>query len=91
MSIATVTLSSQGQVVIPQEIRDALRWEAGTQLRLVSSPSGLTIQAMPHKAGRRLEDLIGMLKHEGPPLSTEDLCKPVDDSADWEVSERRSR
>lgn len=91
MSTVTVTLSSQGQVVIPKEIRDALRWEAGTQLRLVSSASGLTIQAMPHKSGRRLEDLIGMLKHEGPPLSTENLCAPVDNTADWDTSERRSR
>jgi hypothetical protein len=32
-----------------------------------------------------------MLKHDGPPLSTEDLCKPVDYGTDWEASEKRSR
>jgi AbrB family looped-hinge helix DNA binding protein len=91
MTIATITLSSKGQVVIPKEIRDELHWEAGAQLALVSSASGVTIKAMPQKAGRRLEDLIGMLKHDGPPLSTDDFCKPVDYRADWEVSETRSR
>ena len=78
MTIATVTLSSKGQVVIPKEIRDELHWDAGTELTLVSSASGVTIKAMPKKTGRNLADLIGMLKHDGPPLATEELCRPVE-------------
>jgi AbrB family looped-hinge helix DNA binding protein len=91
MSIASITLSSKGQVVIPKEIRDELHWETGTELSLVSSASGVTLKAVPKKTGRNLADLIGMLKHEGPPISTEELCRPVDYSADWQASERRSR
>lgn len=91
MSVAIITLSSKGQVVIPKEIRDELHWDAGTQITLVSSASGVTLKAVPKKTGRRLEDLIGMLKHDGPPLSTEDLCKPVDYSKDREAFEKRSR
>lgn len=91
MSFATITLSSKGQVVIPKEIRDELHWEAGTELTLVSSASGVTLKAIPKKTGRNFADLIGMLKHGGPPLSTEELCRPVDYSADWEASEKRSR
>ena len=78
MTIATITLSSKGQVVIPKEIRDELHWDAGTELTLVSNASGVTIKAMPKKTGRNLADLIGMLKHDGPPLATEELCRPVD-------------
>ncbi|MBK7423058.1 MAG: AbrB/MazE/SpoVT family DNA-binding domain-containing protein [Propionivibrio sp.] len=91
MSITTLTLSSKGQVVIPKEIRDELHWSAGTRITLVSSASGVTLKTAPKKTSRRLEDLIGMLKHDGPPLSTEDLCKPVDYSADWEASVKRIR
>jgi AbrB family looped-hinge helix DNA binding protein len=91
MTVATITLSSKGQVVIPKEIREELHWEAGIQLSLISTPFGVTIKAMPKKTGRRLEDLIGMLKHEGPPFSTDDLCKPVDYRADGEASEALSR
>ncbi|NEV64411.1 AbrB/MazE/SpoVT family DNA-binding domain-containing protein [Thiorhodococcus minor] len=91
MTTATITLSSKGQLVIPKEIRDALQWEAGAQLTLVATASGVTIQAAPHRTGRRLDDLIGMLKHDGPPLADDDLCRPVDDAADWEASEQRSR
>lgn len=78
MSSTTITLSSKGQVVIPKEIRDELHWEAGTELTLISSASGVTLKASPRKSGRNLADLIGMLKHDGPPLSTEALCKPVE-------------
>lgn len=78
MAIATITLSSKGQVVIPKEIREELHWNAGTELTLVSNASGVTIKAMPKKTGRNLADLIGMLKHDGPPLATEALCRPVE-------------
>jgi AbrB family looped-hinge helix DNA binding protein len=91
MSVATITLSSKGQVVIPKEIRDELHWRAGTQITLISSASGVTLKAVPKKTGRRFEDLIGMLRYDGPPLSIEELCKPVDYSADSDVSEKRSR
>lgn len=78
MSTATITLSSKGQVVIPKEIRDELHWEAGTELTLIANGSGVTLKAVPKKSGRNLSDLIGMLKHDGPALSTEALCQPVD-------------
>jgi len=88
MSIVTITLSSKGQVVIPKAIRDELHWHAGTQITLVTTASGVTLKAVPKKTGRKFEDLIGMLKHEGQPLSTEELCKPVDYSADWEAGKK---
>ena len=78
MTIATITLSSKGQIVIPKEIRDELHWEPGTELTLVFCASGITLKARPKKTGRNLADLIGMLKHDGPPVSTEELCKSVE-------------
>lgn len=91
MSVTTITLSSKGQVVIPKEIRDELHWVAGTQLTLVANDSGVTLRVTPKKTGRNLADLIGMLRHNGPPLSTEELCAPVDYSIDGETPARRSR
>lgn len=91
MTTATITLSSKGQVVIPKEIRDELHWDAGTQIALVSSASGVTLKAVPKKTGRRFADLIGLLEHQGAPLSMEELCKPVDYSAEGEASAGNSR
>ncbi|THF56244.1 AbrB/MazE/SpoVT family DNA-binding domain-containing protein [Pseudothauera rhizosphaerae] len=91
MPTATTTLSSKGQIVIPKEIREALHWEAGTQLTLVSSASGVTLKAIPKKTGRRFADLIGSLKHDGPPLSTEALCQPVEYGADEDMVKGQAR
>lgn len=91
MANAIITLSSKGQVVIPKEIRDELHWDAGTQIALVSSASGVTLKAVPNKTGRKFADLIGLLKHEGAPLSIDELCKPVDYSTDGDASGSNSR
>ncbi len=91
MSVATIKLSSKGQIVIPKEIRDELHWQAGTQLTLVSSLSGVTLKAATKKSGSNLGDLIGMLRHDGPSIPIEALCSPVDYSADWEASEKRGQ
>lgn len=91
MTTATITLSSKGQVVIPKEIREELHWDAGTQITLVSSASGVTLKAVPKKTGRKFADLIGLLKHEGPPLPIDDLCKPVDYSEDENAAGGRGR
>jgi len=91
MSVVTIKLSSKGQIVIPKEIRDELHWEAGTQLSLVATGSGVSLKAISAKTGRNLGALIGMLKHDGSPISIEELCKPVDVRADWEKSEQRNK
>jgi AbrB family looped-hinge helix DNA binding protein len=78
MTTATITLSSKGQVVIPKEIRDELHWEAGTQINLISNASGVTLKAVPKKTGRKLADLIGLFRREGPTLPVEELCQSVD-------------
>ncbi len=87
----TTKLSSKGQIVIPKEIRDELHWEAGTELTLVATGSGVSLKAISAKTGRNLGDLIGLLKHEGVAITIEELCKPVDVRADWEQSEQRNK
>jgi len=91
MSITTITLSRKGQVVIPKEIRDAFHWEAGHELTIETTESGVLLKSKPTSKKLRLEDLRGFLKYDGPPISTEELCKPVEYGADWEESEKRSR
>lgn len=91
MTTVTTTLSSKGQIVIPKEIRDALHWEAGTRLTLVPGASGVTLRAVPKETGRSFADLIGSLKHDGPPLSTEVLCQPVEYGADEDMAKGRDR
>jgi bifunctional DNA-binding transcriptional regulator/antitoxin component of YhaV-PrlF toxin-antitoxin module len=87
MTSATATLSSTGQVLIPQAIRETLHWDAGIELTLTATGQGVMLEAKPQHRGKRLEDLIGMLQHDGPPVPIEALCRPVDYTADWKEPE----
>lgn len=89
--MSTVALSTKDQVVIPKKIRDALHWEVGAELTLTTVGNGILLKATPKKRGKRLEELRGMLKHDGLPIPIEELCKPVDYHADWEESEKRGQ
>ncbi|MDQ5909048.1 MAG: hypothetical protein QG599_1142 [Pseudomonadota bacterium] len=78
MSVATVTLSSKGQVVIPKEIRDQLHWGVGTELDIIATPASVTLRAKQPAGKLNLADLRGILQYDGPPIPTETLCKPVE-------------
>jgi AbrB family looped-hinge helix DNA binding protein len=78
MAALTVKLSSNGQLLIPKELRERLHWEAGIELTLVPTGRGVLLQPSIKKAQHNLADLRGMLKYDGPPVSLEALCKPVD-------------
>ena len=88
-----VRLSSKGQLVIPRAIREQLHWEPGMELTVVPAGRGIMIQPKPRKGKHRLEDLIGFLNYEGPPISDEALFAPVDyeESGDGGESEKGSQ
>lgn len=37
-------LSAKGQIVIPKDVRDRLRWTPGTRLEIVEKGTGVTLQ-----------------------------------------------
>ncbi len=78
MTVVTTKLSSKGQLLIPRKLREQLHWEAGIELTLVPTGRGIFLQPSAKKAKHNLADLRGMLKYEGPPISLEKLCKPID-------------
>jgi hypothetical protein len=61
------------------------------EMTLVATGRGVMIQPKIKKTGKRLQDLVGFIKYEGPRVPDEELCAPVDYSEDWEASEKRSR
>lgn len=63
------------------------RWEK----TLVSSDIRVTLKATPKRTEGNLGDLIGMLKHDGPAIPDETLCRSVDVSTEREDSERCSQ
>ena len=57
----TVTVSEQGQVIIPIEIRKQLGITAGTQLNLILENAGLRVEVQKRIQPTRPEDGYGIL------------------------------
>jgi AbrB family looped-hinge helix DNA binding protein len=86
-------LSSKGQLIIPKEVRDRHGWVAGTELEVVDKGHAVELRPAPSFPRTRLEDVVGMLKYDGPPLSIEDMDRAADEAVRerWERFERQSR
>ncbi len=78
MTAITAKLSSKGHVVIPQELRKRLGWTSGAELIFVETSDGVLLKSKRKKGPHTLANLIGFLQYDGPPISTEELCRPVD-------------
>ena len=72
MPIATMT--SKGQITIPKEIRVALGLRPGTRVDFVKEPDG-TVALRP--LTRRLLDLAGMIRYDGPPVTIEEMNEGI--------------
>ena len=69
----TTTLSTKGQLILPAAIRNKRHWRAGTKLIVEDTPEGVLLKSAPLFAPPRMEDVYGMLKYDGPPVSIEDM------------------
>jgi AbrB family looped-hinge helix DNA binding protein len=85
-------LSSKGQLIIPKEVRDRHGWVAGTELEVVDKGSVVELRPGRCFAPTRIEDVAGMLKYDGPPVSIEDMDRAADEAVRerWERFERQS-
>jgi AbrB family looped-hinge helix DNA binding protein len=58
-SVATTRLSSKGQVVIPEEIRQRLGLEAGAQFVVVGEGDVVVLKAVQPPSIRQFDQLVG--------------------------------
>ena len=68
--MATATLTSKGQITIPQDVRRRLSVDAGDRIEFVELPDGdFVIRAAVQDA----RSLKGLLRKPGKPVSVEDM------------------
>jgi len=63
-SLATTRMSSKGQVVIPEEIRDRLGLKAGTQFVVVGNRDVVILKAVSAPSVKEFNDLIGRARRQ---------------------------
>ena len=62
--IATTKLSSRGQVVIPEEIRDRLGLEAGVQFVVIGERDVVILKALAPPSMRDFDDVVGRARKQ---------------------------
>lgn len=68
--MATVTLTSRGQVTIPADVRAALKLKAGSQIKFIEIGHG---QFAIVAATRHVQELKGILRKPAKPVSLQDM------------------
>jgi AbrB family looped-hinge helix DNA binding protein len=81
----TTRLSTKGQVIIPKQLRTAMRWRPGQELEVIETQEGLLLRQKAPFKPTRLEDVAGMLKNAGAPLSDKLIKARLADAVkkDW--------
>ena len=80
---AKTRMSAKGQVVIPKDVRDRLRLQAGEVLEVVETANGVMLRRISDRPRishdefeRRLAPIRALYK--GPPVSIEDMNMGID-------------
>lgn len=70
------TVTKKGQTTLPKPVRDTLGVQTGDRVRYVVLDGEVRI--LPVRPIRRL---FGVLKHDGPPVTVEEIKRAVADAA----------
>jgi len=62
--LATTRMSSKGQVVIPEEVRNRLGLKAGMQFVVVGSRDAVILKAISAPSVKEFNDLIGQARRQ---------------------------
>lgn len=71
--LATTTVSTKGQVILPKAVRELRRWTAGTRLIVEETEDGVLLKQAPLFALTQTEDVFASLASDAPPKSLEEL------------------
>jgi AbrB family looped-hinge helix DNA binding protein len=75
----TTVVSTKGQVILPAAIRKQRHWDPGTRLIVEQTSEGVLLRSEPLFPPTNIDEVAGMLKYDGPPISIEDMSKGVEE------------
>lgn len=78
VTLSTVTLSSKGQLVIPEPIRAAHGWKAGTEFVIEDRPDGLLLRPRSPFPPTAVDQVFGCLQYSGPAKTVEEMDEHVE-------------
>ena len=69
----TTKMSSKGQVIIPKALRSRYSWGTGQKLDVIDTGDGILLKPSRTFQKTRLDEVAGMLKYSGKPVSLEEM------------------
>jgi len=75
--VETTKLSTKGQVILPKTIRDAHRWNPGTEFQVQEVHDGVLLRPVKLFPPARFEEVAGCLHYTGRPKTVEDMRRAI--------------
>ncbi|MDZ8261746.1 AbrB/MazE/SpoVT family DNA-binding domain-containing protein [Nostoc sp. ChiQUE01b] len=69
--------SPQGQVIIPQSLREAHQWEVGQEFIIIDMGDGILLKPKKLFPETKLDHVAGCLKYQGKPKNLEDMDNAI--------------
>jgi AbrB family looped-hinge helix DNA binding protein len=88
---ARTKVSPNGDVAIPQDVRDRLAWAPGTPLEVVETSEGISLRTSHPKnpfPPKTLADLDALPRYDGPPQPIEAISRLPDEAKRRLLDER---
>ncbi|HEY6447178.1 MAG TPA: AbrB/MazE/SpoVT family DNA-binding domain-containing protein [Acidobacteriaceae bacterium] len=75
--MATTRISTKGQVVLPQSIRESRKWPAGTELIVEETRDGVLLRPAKPFPPTTFEQVAGILQYKGKPKTVEEMHEAI--------------
>lgn len=73
----TTRLSSKGQIIIPQAIREAHQWHAGVEFAVIETDQGIYLAPISPFKSTTIKEVLGITGYKGPKKSLEDMQRGI--------------
>ncbi|MFM2064982.1 MAG: hypothetical protein RLZZ507_4653 [Cyanobacteriota bacterium] len=77
MQIEITKLSSQGQVTIPQNLREQYQWQDGQELIIINVGDGILLKPKKTFPETKLDDVAGCLNYQGEAKTIEEMEQAI--------------
>ena len=77
MQMETTKISNQGQVTIPQFLREECHWEDGQELMIISLGDGILLESKKAFPETKLDEVTGYFKYQGQAKTIEEMDEAI--------------
>lgn len=86
--VETIRLLQQGQIILPEAMRQAHNWEIGQEFLILNFVDGILLKPKPVFPPRQLDEVAGCLRYAGTPKTLADMENAIVEGVKQHVDRR---